>query len=163
MSKLIPLTQGKSAIVDDQDFEWLSQWKWCAHKDKNKWYAMRGVYTKGKVISVQMHRLILAAPQGREVDHWDGDGLNNQRHNLRLATQHENQRNRKNPNSNNTSGYKGVSWHKKDEKWVAQIIADGKHLNLGRFNTPEDAARAYDKAARNYYKEFASLNFPDER
>lgn len=144
--KKIPLSQGKFALVDDADFEWLNQWSWCY----NKGYAVRNKKPRS------MARLLLDAPASMQVDHKNGDSLDNRRENIRLATQAENQHNRR-VFAKNKSGYKGVDlFHK---RWRAQIKFNNKKIYLGYYDTPEDAARAYDKAARLYFKEFASLNF----
>lgn len=158
--KYIPLTQGKVAIVDAADYALLSQWKWCARQDGKTWYATRnGHDPDGKRITVRMHRQILDAPLGAEVDHRNADGLDNRRANLRLATKAENGRNRSAP-SNNTSGYKGVSWNKRHQEWYAHITADKKRKHLGHYDSQESAALAHDRAARELYGEFAKTNFP---
>ena len=102
-----------------------------------------------------MHNMILGTPKGLHTDHKDGDGLNNQRSNLRLATPSENGANRL-VGSNNTSGYKGIS--QKDKKWGAQITKNQKIVYLGRFETKIEAAKAYNTAAKKYHGEFARLN-----
>jgi hypothetical protein len=147
----VPLTQGKVALVDDEDYEYLSQFKWYAQKSETTWYAARHP-TKNK--TVRMHRVLMDDPQGLEVDHEDRDGLNNQRYNLRVATHAQNGRNRR-PHTNKTSGYKGVYWQKASGRWIVQI-------QLGSYDTAEEAARMYDEAARRYHGEFAYLNFPEE-
>jgi len=154
-TRLIPLTRGKFAVVDAADFEWLNQWKWNAQYDKKLDYyrASRKTSKKlGKSVTVYMHRLIVNAPIGTQVDHRDGDGLNNRRSNLRSATHFTNGYNR-GPNKNNTSGFKGVARH--SGKWWAYIGVNGKRINLGRFFDIHDAAAAYAAAARKYHGEFA--------
>lgn len=156
--KHIPLTQGKFAIVDDEDFDWLSQWKWCF----NQGYAARtqniGTFNgKEKKIGIQMHRLILGTPNGVETDHHDGDGLNNQRDNLREATSSQNQMNRASK-INSTSLFKGVSWSRHKKRWVAQITINKKVTYIGSFRNEVDAAKAYNEAAIIHYGEFARLN-----
>jgi hypothetical protein len=157
--KRIKLTQGKYALVDDEDFEWLNQWKWHAFKRPHTFYASRNICSSdGKRGLLLMHRLLTEAPKGREVDHKDGNGLNNQRVNLRVCTDQENRQNRCKP-SHNKSGYKGVSWHKRSKKWHAQIGANGiKMKSLGYFTNKIEAAKAYDSAARKYHGEYARLN-----
>jgi hypothetical protein len=154
--KKIPLTRGKFALVDDADYEWLMQWKWCAvaaNRDKTDWYAATGCP------QIFMHRLILNAPANMKVDHHYGNGLNNQRYNLRLCNNVQNQGNRKPQKSRRSSIYKGIHWNKQSQKWVAQIVKLGHTTYLGSYSKEKDAAKAYDKAARLYFGEFARTNF----
>jgi hypothetical protein len=158
--KEILLTQGRIAIVDDDDFATLSCFKWCAVKAKTgRYYAMRSKREDGKRINVFMHREILQATKGCEVDHKDGDPLNNQRNNLRLCTHQQNGMNRS-KTSNNTSRYKGVTWSHHSNKWQASIMHGKKSVYLGVFSIEEDAAKAYDKAARERFGEYCKTNFP---
>lgn len=162
MTKEITLTQGKISIVDDMDFEYLSDYRWYAGLHHGYWYAQtcsRG--DSGKYITVRMHRKILGVGIGVLVDHIDGDGLNNVRSNLRPATRAENSRNSR-KQSNSTNDYKGITFDARAKKWQALIRADGKSVSLGYFDTPEDGARAYDAAAKKCFGEFAHVNFPDE-
>lgn len=147
-------------MVDDEDFENLNQWKWYAFPDKKTMYARRNTRTKPKRGS-RMHREILAAPIGVGIDHEDGNGLNNQRSNLRLATDGENNRNR-GIQSNNTSGYIGVYWCKGAGKWFATIKICGKRHFIICSDDIIEAAKARDTAAIKYHGEFAKLNFPKE-
>jgi len=157
--KTIVLTRGKVALVDDWNFEYLNQWLWQARREENTWYAYRSErLPNGKKISVGMHRVILGNPAAH-VDHRNGDGLDNQEHNLRQATKAQNGMNR-GPQSNNTSGFKGASRNKKGQNWGARIKRFGKYELLGYYDTKEEAARAYDAAAREAFGEFAWLNFP---
>jgi hypothetical protein len=150
----IPLTQGKVAIVDDEDAH-LARFKWCAHRGRNTWYARRKV---GQ-IHVLLHREILGVTDpAMKVDHADGNGLDCRRLNLRTASHAENSRNSCRPKTN-TSGFRGVRW-KKERGWNARIRAGGKQQHLGHFATAEDAARAYDAAARRQHGAFAAVNFP---
>lgn len=159
MTKEIQLTQGKVAIVDDGDYEYLSQFKWFARKNTNVWYAQRhSPYVDGKRKTIHMHREIMSASGEHKVDHLDGNGLNNVRSNLRLATQAQNQYNRP-KQANNASGFKGVHLRASDNVWVAHITHDGIRKHLGRFSSSEEAARAYDAAAKEFHGEFARLNF----
>jgi len=155
--KQIPLTQGKFALVDDEDFEFINRRKWHILKGKNTCYAIttKGIFPK----AILMHRLILEASPEMQVDHIDGNGLNNTRANLRLCESRENQRNHR-LYSTSTTGFKGVSAFRK--KFKANIGFDNKQIFIGLFETPEEAARAYDKLALEYFGEFASLNFPKE-
>jgi hypothetical protein len=159
--KTIPLTQGQHAIVDDEDYPELSQFKWCAHRNGNTFYAVRTEWTDGKDRSIMMHRQIVGLGHGdkREVDHRSGDGLNNQTSNLRIATHQQNQHNQR-LQRRTASGYKGVCWVKRDKKWRADIAINSKPKWLGLFNTAAEAAHAYDKAALELHGEFACLNFP---
>lgn len=150
--KQIPLTQGKIALVDDGDYEWLTQWKWRYSKSG---YAIRSIWPECKTIL--MHRAIMNTPEGFEVDHIDHDGCNNQRSNLRNCSHAENTKNHL-KHKNNKSGYNGVFWDKKNERWETRIRVDGRRIHLGRFESLEDAAKAFDKAALKYYGEFARLN-----
>lgn len=155
MTKRIPLTKGQFTIVDDEDYEFLSQWDWFAHAGRNSYYAYRGVGES----HVIMHRVILnVTDKDLVVDHIDGDGLNNQKSNLRTCTKNENTRNSV-KRKDNTSGYKGVSWHKQSRKWVVNIQHNNQCWSKS-FSNIIEAARAYDEKARELFGEFARLNFP---
>jgi hypothetical protein len=171
MAKRIPLTQGKVAIVDDEDYEWLRQWKWHYQRiscGTGAGYAARNRRKEDPDYPglILMHRVIMAAPDCIEVDHINNDGLDNQRHNLRLATHCRNQQNRA-KYSITSSRFKGVAWHEETKKWRAYIRIEGKPgrkgkmLHLGLFRSEVRAAKAYDNAARDYFGEFASVNFPE--
>lgn len=155
--KEIPLTKGKVALVDDADYPVLAAVKW--HCTSNG-YAARRVFDRPYGRIVLMHRVIMGAGAHVVVDHRDLDHLNNQRHNLRLATVSENQFNRQ-VQVNNRSGYKGVSFCQPVKKWRARIKAGDKEVIIGYFNTPLEAAQAYDATAKVMHGAFARLNFPD--
>jgi hypothetical protein len=155
--KLIPLTQGQVAIVDDQDYERLSRFKWHATRCRNSFYAASEYGPRKDQKGVFMHRLIIYARRGMEVDHINGDTLDNRRHNLRLATRSQNARNSK-TRRDYLSGFKGVCFDKERQKWMAYITLRQKYYNLGRFDTREEAAMTYDKAARLLHREFARTN-----
>lgn len=154
----IPLSQGLFATVDDEDYEMLMQgWGWSAQKDRHTYYAVRSLSPiNGKKRAEKMHRVILSAPKGVLVDHIDGNGLNNCRTNIRLVTVAQNNH-RARLMSNNTSGYKGVVLCQ--GKWMARIGFQRTRIQIGMFDTKEEAAKAYDEAARKYFGEFARLNF----
>jgi len=155
----IPLSQGKVALVDDEDYETVSRFKWCTIKGHNETiYAARYVRrADGTQTTVRMHRVIMKASASVQVDHENHDGLDNRRANLRLATSAENNRNTR-MRKNNASGYKGVSWDQRANKWYAQIMANGRNIALGMFANIDDAADAYDEAARQLHGEFAHTN-----
>jgi len=159
MSKQIQLTQGKYAIVDNEDYEYLSQWKWCYHQG----YAVRTINNgrkAGKQItqSIRMHRVITNAPCEMLVDHVNCDKLDNRKQNLRVCDHKGNSRNRISPNQMKPDRYKGAYFVKKTKKWVAKIKLDGKKIHLGYFFTEIEAANAYNKAAKELFGQFANLN-----
>ena len=158
--KLIALTQEQNAIVDAADYEYLMQWNWYAEWNPitRSFYAKRNL-PKCKLIP--MSNAILGLERGIQVDHISHNTLDNRRCNLRLASPSQNSANRR-KRTDNTSGYRGVCWKREHQKWFAQIECrkDGKRMNhhLGYFNTPEEAAIAYNIAAVKIHGEFATLN-----
>lgn len=154
MSRRIPLTKGKEAIVDDDMFSFLMQWRWYCSTTN------RAVRTEGdgkNQKTIFMHRVIMNTPPGMETDHQSLNTLDNRRENLRNCTRAQNSAN-KNRYSTNTSGFKGVSWSKNMKKWKAQITVNYKNTVLGHFDKIEDAARAYDEAAKERFGAFARGN-----
>ena len=147
------------AIVDDGMFDDLNRFKWYAAKNGRNFYACRHVRLgkKEKQVRIQMHQMILNPGPGLETDHIDGDGLNNQMLNLRVATRSQNGCNRR--TQRGTSKYKGVHWHKSSNKWMTRVMKDGERLFLGLFLNEIDAALSYDAAARKFHGEFARTNF----
>jgi AP2 domain/HNH endonuclease len=145
--KKISLTQGKTALVDDGDFGELSKFKWCAHKvpHSRTWYAVRRTSRPGSRI-VKMHRVITGAADGTDVDHVNGQGLDNRRDNLRQVTKFQNMHNQTRKMVGCTSRFRGVSWDRQRCKWQAYIHNGNKRKFLGRFACEEEAARAYDQA-----------------
>lgn len=156
----VPLTHGRFAIVDACDIERVAQHSWCTVNTKHGRYAQATIPTEeNPERRVYMHRFLMDAPDSVEVDHENGDKLDNRRSNLRLCTRAQNSHNTGLTRAN-TSGFKGVSFCKQTGRWVAQIQAQGRYIKIGRFDTPNAAACAYDTAARKYQGEFARLNFP---
>ena len=153
--KTIPLTRGFVTLVDDSDYRHLLGFSWNAHTRDGFTYA-RTSYGNGHIY---LHDYLMKPPKGMVVDHINGDKLDNQRHNLRIATTAQNNYNTK-KTENRSSQFKGVVWDKSRNKWKAQIKLNGVNKALGRFDSEEDAARAYDAAAKDLFKEFACLNFP---
>ncbi|MDI6808162.1 MAG: HNH endonuclease [Candidatus Eisenbacteria bacterium] len=151
--KRILLTRDQFSLVDGEDFEWLSQWKW--HYSQCG-YAVRSVY-KGNPATIPMHRMILQTPRGHDTDHVNGNKLDNQRRNLRVATRSQNMMNAK-KRADNTSGYKGVSWFRETRKWCAKIQIDGRSYNLGYADTREEAFLIYSRRAKELFGEFSRLN-----
>ena len=151
---VIKLSKGMVAIVDDADFEWLNKLKWQYHY---RGYAYSATYLGGgranpKYKKLWMHRLVTDCPEDKIVDHINRDKLDNRRSNLRTCTQSQNQMNSKIRESN-TSGYRGVN--KQGERWMARIRMNGKRLFLGLFDTPQEASKVYELAAKKHYGEFA--------
>ena len=161
----IPLTQGKHAIVDPADYHHLAAFKWrlCRTKGKNVLYAERSIrLPTGRYSRILMHRQLIKdkLPANLVIDHINGDGLDNRRANLRLATVAQNAWNSKKRNPR--SGYKGVCYAKDKRLWRAAIVCNRKRIHLGYFKSKSAAAHAYDAAAIKYHKDFAVTNFKSE-
>jgi len=156
--KLIPLTHGKFAIVDAEDYQYLVKYKWYISQDGNNFYAYAFLSKGNKKIKVFMHRMIMNAPKGLFIDHIDGNGLNNRRSNLRPCTPAQNVQNSR-PRCNASSKYKGVFWNKTNKKWNATIHKGDNRIYLGGFDDEIEAALAYDRKAKELFGEFAYLNF----
>ena len=148
--------------VDDEDYDYLNQFSWTAQVQKHTVYAIRKVWTGERHIGIPMHREILGL-KDRWVfaDHIDGNGLNNQKSNLRKCNSNGNGKNTR-KRSGTTSKYKGVSWHTDRQKWGVRICSDGILYNLGRFADEVKAAKIYDAKAKELHGEFANLNFPNK-
>lgn len=156
----IPLTQGKFAIVDEKDFDWLSQYKWHINNARLTFNAVRSVKKNHRNSLVLMHREIMNCPAGSFIDHINHNGLDNRRGNLRFVSIEQNNWNRRKQRGTFTSLYKGVYYHKGRGKWSSKIKCKGKHIFIGWFDDEESAARAYDEKAKELFGEFACLNFP---
>lgn len=156
----IPLTQGRVAVIDFEDFDKVRSYKWSAKKSKTSqiWYARTNMWISGKRTTRNLHQVIL--PGYKEIDHKDGNGLNNRRQNLRGCIGSENHWAFRTKRPNATSQFRGVSWFSKNSIWKSEIEKAGKHYYLGCFKTETAAAHAYDVKARELFGEFASLNFP---
>ena len=154
--KKIPLSQGKFALIDNEDYERVSKYKWCINSNG---YAVTNYRdSNGEKKAMKMHRFILNLSKGDSfVDHIDTIRINNQKHNLRLASSGQNQHNQK-AYKNNKTGFKGVNLHKASGLYRATIKYNCAIINLGYFKCKKEAATAYNKAALHYHGEFARLN-----
>lgn len=158
----VQLTQGKIALVDDEDYILVSGISWQPNYGPHTYYA-RGMLSRtlnnGKQKAISMHRLIMDAKPGQQVDHINGNGWDNRRENLRFATNRQNQGNQRIRKF--SSSYKGVCLHKRTNRWYANIKLSGKTKYLGSYASEEAAAKAYNKAAKEFFGEFAKLNSID--
>ncbi len=153
--------RGLQAIVDEEDYAYLAQFKWHGStRKKNQVYA-EATISNTPIVLLRMHRVVAGAKPGETVDHINGDCLDNRRANLRICSHQQNMWNRRNSESG-TSKFKGVSWDKSNRKWRSHIRKNNKTIFLGRFLDEVEAARAYDAAAIEHFGEFARLNFPAE-
>jgi hypothetical protein len=162
--KFIPLTKGYQAAVDDADYLFVSQFKWTAcvklRKHSTLVYARRNIQRVGhQQYSLWLHRVLMNVTDSKiQVDHRDHDGLNCCRDNLRVATGTQNEGNQRIQGRPKSSRFKGVSWDKRTQNWMAYIKFHSKRKFLGRFDCEESAARAYDSAACELFGEYANLN-----
>ncbi len=157
-ARLIELSYDKYTIVDAEDYDRLSKYKWCAVRTGQNWYAKTLDQNGYRLI---LHRLITDAPKGLIVDHINHNGLDNRKSNLRLCTHQQNNYNQR-PYPGKTSRFKGVCLDKRRNKFIARIQIYGKRIHLGCFHDEIEAAKAYDKKAKELFGEFAYLNFPDQ-
>jgi hypothetical protein len=160
LTKELPLSRGLVAIVDDEDFEWVSEHKWYAQK--GLWpYVRRNIWVDGRCKTILLHRVILELMiEARHIyaDHRNGDVLDNRRSNLRVCDNELNQANRR-AKRDSGHGYKGIALQPSG-RWSAKINVHGQRKHLGTFGCAEEAARAYDRAALESWGDFARLNFP---
>ena len=152
---LIPLTKGKHAIVDTEDYEWLSQWKWQTMVGVRTFYARRAGRTKGRQVTVQMGREIAKTKSKDQVDHKNGHGLDNRKCNLRNCTRLQNSYNRP-KRARSKSLYKGVYWNNKG--WSVCLRKDGVCYRMGTFKIEKEAGLAYNAKATELFGDFARLN-----
>lgn len=155
----ISLTQGKVALVDDEDYEKLNYFSWSLISSPGKLYARRVIKVNNEQKAILMHREIMNAPKHMQVDHVNNDGLDNRKENLRLATNQQNKFNQKAAHKNNKLGIKGVRWHEKAKKFQARIQVDKKIMHLGLFDILADADQSYRIAENKYFGEFARENY----
>jgi hypothetical protein len=154
----LKLTQNKFALLDKEDFIKLNKYKWYAYFDGYNWYAARRfLIGNPKRLMTRLHTFLMKPPKGKEVDHINGDSLDNRRKNLRICTHSENCQNRK-KRLDNTSGFKGVYWSKRSNKWVANIQIKSKRIYLGGFISKIKAAEAYQKANIKYHGKFSRIS-----
>jgi hypothetical protein len=164
--KEIQLTQGYVALVDDDDFEWVSGLKWHVDLRTNKPYVAHK--SPGLKKPLRLHRAVIERaggapiPNGMHIDHIDGNPLNNSRANLRICTPAQNGANRRTKNRNNTTGFTGIR-QAPSGKWQAAVCKNNAQIYLGSFHSSAEAARAYDLGAKKHHGEFATFNFPEEQ
>lgn len=154
--KKIKLSQNKFSLIDDEDFELVNQFKWCASENRNTFYAQRGSKINGKRKTIKMHRLIMGVDDPKIIiDHINRNGLDNRRSNLRIVTQSENNRNRRLSKNKFSSKYRGV--YRNRNRYFALMSINGHRLSLGYYDNEEDANKAYLKAIENPLKTLENL------
>lgn len=159
MKELHLINTDKVALVDDEDWERVRELPWYFQRARTTQYAVTSKMVCGEVLAISLHRFLLQPPNGMMVDHINGDGLDNRRYNLRLATASQNRANSK-VRKSNISGFKGVTLRPHRGSYMVRILVGDKREYVGEFWSPELAAMAYDKRAREVFGEYARLNFP---
>jgi hypothetical protein len=155
--KEIKLSQNLVTQIDDEDYEYLNQFKWSAFKDKNTFYAVRCFNQNGVTSFKRIHRIIMKITDSKiKIDHKDGNGLNNQKSNLRICTIGQNNSNRRPAKNKKLSIYLGV--YKEYNRYTAYIRHNKKREKIGSYSSEVEAAKAYNSKALEYHKEFARLN-----
>lgn len=163
MVKEIPLSQGKVAIVDDEDYDYLNQWKWHASMVNGVLkYAARTIRKDRRKITIRMHTFIMGTPKGMDTDHINHNGFDNRRCNLRICSRSQNLQNSQVMRKTSTN-FKGIYWNKVHRKWLVSIKVNHQRVFIGLFESETEAANAYDEAAKKYYGEFANTNFENTR
>lgn len=152
----VTLTKGFTAIIDVKDIKHAINKNWYAKVAGNTVYAKTTAYINGKRADLSLHREIMSAPEGLEVDHKNGDGLDNRRSNLRLVTHQQNMHNMR-INKNNKSGHKGIFFCNRENKWIAKIKVNSKTINLGYFSNIDDAITVRINAVSKYHGEFGRI------
>jgi len=157
------MAQPQYAKVDPADYKRLRKYEWFTKKGGKSFYSRRHAASgeKGKRQLTYMHQDVIEVPAGMVIDHINHDGMDNRSANVRAATYSQNMYHRRKCSGAKHSKYKGIQWDKTHRKWRASITFEKKVMHLGYFQNEIDAARAYDRAARQYHGEFASLNFPE--
>jgi hypothetical protein len=157
--------QGKNrgkyfALVSDEDFSYLNKLRWSIIKIHGIYYAVNRSNIDGIWERIFMHRMVMNFPKKMQIDHKNGDGLDNRKENLRLCTNRQNCQNSRKSRKPTTSIYKGVCWDKRFRKWRSDISLNGKRIHLGLFDNETDAAHQYDFHAIFFFRGFENLNFP---
>lgn len=144
--------KGYTIFIDEEDYHYLEEIRFSVQKQGNTYY----LNNSRKIIL--LHRLITNCPKDKDIDHINGNGLDNRKCNLRICTHSENHQNRNKISTKSTSKYKGVYWYKSTSKWRALIQINGKQKSLGYFEREIEAAKAYNFAALRYFKDYARIN-----